>query len=113
MSFNASGAVKTADGRTIDINLDLYLSRSFSSTEITSFTAGTAAVDPLVVNYSGSSVELTEQKYSFDLDSDGSDEKISFAGLGSGFLVFDKNLDGIINSGKKCSARRQEAAFLN
>ncbi len=99
MSFSASGLVKTEDGRTLNIKLDLNLSRSFSSVAVTSFTAGNAAKDPLVVNYNGSSAELTQQKYSFDLDNDGNNENLSFVKNGSGFLVLDKNADGIINNG--------------
>jgi hypothetical protein len=98
MSFSAAGRVKTTDGKTIDLNLRLNLSRSFSSTAVTTFTAGNA-VDPLVINYNGSSAELTAQKYDFDLDNDGNQEKISFVKQGSGFLVLDKNLDGKINNG--------------
>lgn len=111
MSFSALGAVKTADGRTIDISLDLNLSRSFTSTSVTSFTAGTA-VDPLVVNYNGSSAELTAKKFSFDLDNDGNNENISFVKQGSGFLVFDKNADGVINNGSEMFGPSTGSGFL-
>ena len=58
-------------------------------------------MDPLVINFGGSSAELTAQKYSFDLNSDGRNENISFVSNGSGFLVLDKNQDGVINNGKE------------
>lgn len=112
MNFSALGAVKTEDGRTIDIHLDLKLSRSFSSVAVTSFTAGNAPVDPLVVNYNGSSAELTQQKYSFDLDYDGNNENISFVKNGSGFLVLDKNADGIINNGREMFGPSTGSGFL-
>lgn len=55
--------------------------------------------DPLVINFDGTAAELTQTKFSFDLDSDGTQESISFAGPGAGFLTLDLNQDGIINSG--------------
>ncbi len=112
MSFSALGAVKTEDGRTIDFNLNLNMSRSFSSVATTSFTAGNAPIDPLVVNYNGSTAELTQQKYSFDLDNDGNNENISFVKNGSGFLVFDKNLDGTINNGGEMFGPSTGSGFL-
>lgn len=99
MDFSAAGAVRTADGQTIDFKLDLSLRRSFTSASNISFAAGGAAIDPLVVNFDSASAELTAQKYSFDLDNDGSKDSISFVSRGSGFLVLDKNEDGIVNNG--------------
>ncbi len=113
MSFSAAGVVKTADGRTIDIDLQLNLSRSFSTTSLISFSAGNAAIDPLVVNFDGPSASLTTQKYSFDLDQDGTDENISFVGSGSGFLVLDKNLNGLIDNGGEMFGPSSGAVLSN
>lgn len=112
MNFSAAGLIKTEDGRTLDIKLDLNLSRSFSSVAITSFTAGNAAVDPLVVNYGGAAAELTQEKYGFDLDNDGTMDHISFVKNGSGFLVLDKNADGIINNGSEMFGPSTGDGFL-
>ncbi len=111
MSFSAAGTIQTADGRTIDIALDLRLSRSFSSTISTTVAAQTA-VDPLVVNFGGASAQLTSQKYSFDIDQNGSNEDISFAANGSGFLVLDKNADGIINNGAEMFGPSTGSGFI-
>ncbi len=99
MGFSASGAVKTADGQTIDFQLGLSMSRRFTSSSSFSFAAGAAAIDPLVVNFDSPSAGLTAEKYSFDLNSDGSEESISFVSRGSGFLGLDKNGDGVGNNG--------------
>ncbi len=101
MSFSAEGSVKTSDGREINFNLDLNLSREFASTSSLSVRAGDAAikVDPLVVNFGSASASLTDKKYQFDIDADGVEDQISFTGEGSGFLAFDINNDGIINNG--------------
>lgn len=59
----------------------------------------TGRTDPLIINYDGGFNNLSSQAYAFDLDGDGKEEMVSFAGAGSGFLAWDKNGDGIINNG--------------
>jgi hypothetical protein len=88
------------------------LSRSFSTTSLISLSAGNAAIDPLVVNFDGPSASLPTQKYSFDLDQDGTDENISFVGSGSGFLVLDKNLNGLIDNGGEMFGPSSGSGFI-
>ncbi len=76
------------------------MSREFVSQKDISIRAGDAALtDPLVINFDGSAPDLTETKYTFDLDADGSLEQISFVTRGSGFLALDLNGDGAVNNG--------------
>ena len=110
-SMQAGGVVKTADGRTINFAMDVSMSREFMSRLDVSVRAGDALVDPLVVNLSGSVGDLTEQKYSFDIDSDGTADQISFAGPGSGFLALDRNNDGQINDGGELFGTRSGDGF--
>ncbi len=98
-SFSAQGVVHTADGREINIAVELNMSREFFSEQQLSLRAGDALKDPLVVNFSGSAAELTERNFSFDIDADGRSDQIAFVGPGSGFLALDKNGDGKINDG--------------
>ena len=98
-TMQTSGVVKTANGRQINFAMDVSMSRQFESKLDVSVRAGDQPVDPLVINLSGAPGTLTDQKYSFDIDSDGSAEQISFAGSGSGFLALDRNNDGKINDG--------------
>ncbi len=100
-SFSAEGVVRTADGKEIAISVDLNMSREFYSEQSLSLRAGDALKDPLVVNFSGSAVELTERSFSFDIDADGRSDQIAFVGPGSGFLALDKNNDGKINDGSE------------
>jgi hypothetical protein len=100
-SFSANGKVQTADGREIDISVELNMSREFFSEQQLSLRAGDALKDPLVINFSGNAVELTERSFSFDIDADGSSDQIAFVGPGSGFLALDKNGDGKINDGSE------------
>ncbi|KAB2912151.1 MAG: VCBS repeat-containing protein [Dechloromonas sp.] len=101
--FSASGTVKTADGREIAFQLDLAMKRSYYEESSTSIRLGDAArkTDPLVLNFSGSAAQLTDQRFAFDLDNDGTAEQINFVAPGSGFLVFDRNQDGRINNGSE------------
>lgn len=102
MSFSAEGRVTTADGREINLNLDLNLSREFYSSTNLSLRAGDAVkIDPLVINFNSPSAELTSNRYSFDIDADGIEDQISFVKDGSGFLALDLNNDGIINNGNE------------
>jgi hypothetical protein len=78
------------------------MSREFHESASIQIRAGDARlVDPLVINYDGPAADLTDAKFSFDLDSDGQEEDVSFVGPGSGFLVFDRNDDGTINDGSE------------
>lgn len=100
-SFQATGIIKTTDGKEININYTLNLSREFFNENHTSIRIGEALKDPLVINFDGKSTELTSRNFLFDLDSDGKEDQISFVKSGSGFLAIDKNNDGIINDGSE------------
>lgn len=112
MSFSAKGTVKTADGREVMFSMDMGVSRNLISSKSFSFRAGDALVDPLVVNYAGNATELSRQKFSFDLDNDGREDSVPFLKKGSGFLVFDKNGDGIINDGSELFGPSAGSGFL-
>jgi hypothetical protein len=102
MSFTAGGVVRTKDGREINFLLGLIMSREFMATRDFSFRAGDAAkIDPLVINFNGAAAELTDMKFTFDLDGDGAPDNISFVGPGAGFLALDLNGDGRINDGRE------------
>ncbi|EGW41916.1 hypothetical protein [Desulfosporosinus sp. OT] len=100
-SFSAQAAIKTEDGRDINVDLQLNLSREFITKNEINMNTDILKVDPLVVNYSASSASVTQEKYQFDIDANGTLDQISFAGPGSGFLSLDLNNDGIINDGKE------------
>lgn len=100
-NFHASGVIHTADQREIKFQLSFALQRSYSEESDISIRRGDAKkIDPLVLNFSGNSVQITSQKFSFDLNGDGDEENISFV-QGAGFLALDRNGDGIINDGKE------------
>lgn len=99
-TFSATGQVVTADGQTIDFQLQLAMQREFSATNRVQIRAGDALlVDPLVINCNGKAAELSNMRFGFDLDGDGDMEQIPGLAPGSGFLAFDRNHDGLINNG--------------
>jgi len=101
MSFSATGVVLTEDGQEIDFTAQLNMSRQFMVEKNISIRAGDALKDPLVVNFSGTSLELGERNFIFDIDSDGTSDQIAFVGPNSGFLALDRNGDGAINNGSE------------
>ncbi|MDQ5986972.1 MAG: hypothetical protein CSYNP_02708 [Syntrophus sp. SKADARSKE-3] len=97
-----SGTVKTSDGKDISFELNLQMSRSFSEATSTSLIPGEAQkVDPIVVNFDGAATSLTDWTFDFDLNSDGTKEKIPFVNGGSGILVFDKDSNGQVDNGQE------------
>ena len=100
-SFDAEGLIRTEDGQEIAFNLELNMQREFYSEESVNIRMGDALKDPLVINFSGSAAQLTETKFTFDIDFDGTDDQISFVQPGSGFLALDANDDGVVNDGSE------------
>lgn len=97
--FSAEGAVRTEDGREINFQVSMNMSREFLSETSFSLRAGEALKDSLVLNFNGSAAELGEADFHFDLDLDGREDQIAFVRPGSGFLALDRNGDGKINDG--------------
>lgn len=98
-TFSTAGQVQTADGRCIDFNLNLEMSREFTREFGMEYTRKTFCVDPLVINLEGSPTSFSDQTFFFDLDADGKEEEIATLSAGSGFLALDKNNDGKVNNG--------------
>ncbi|MBI9087942.1 MAG: hypothetical protein JEZ12_01845 [Desulfobacterium sp.] len=90
-----SGLIQTTDGREIGFSLDIDMHRESQSKTVETF----RYIDPLVINFSGTAAQLSDEKRSFDLNNDGIAEEIAQLQSGSGFLALDLNGDGIINHG--------------
>lgn len=99
-TFEAAGKIMTADGREIDINVELNMSRKFYEANVSRTLETRPLTDPLVIRLDSAGLELTDTKFTFDLNSDGVGETISFVTSETGgFLAFDRNKDGVINNG--------------
>lgn len=110
-TFASSGMVKTQDGRSINFNIEVSMSRAFTSQINTLTTQNYIKTDPLVINLDTDIGSVTDQKFLFDLDSDGDEEEISFAGKGSGFLALDRNGDGRIGDGSELFGTKSGDGF--
>ncbi|WP_018879706.1 hypothetical protein [Thioalkalivibrio sp. ALE9] len=100
-AFQAQGRVQTADGKTIEIDIALTMSREF--VEHTRIQGGVDGElhDPLVINFDAPAAALTETRFEFDLDADGSPQQVAFLQPGSGFLALDRSGSGQVDDGSE------------
>lgn len=100
-TFSSVGIAKTQDGRELSFGIDLEMSRSFMEYTNVQWSEQVVMADPLVINLNSNPASLSDQKFCFDIDSDGKEDNISFLNKGSGYLALDKNADGKINNGNE------------
>ncbi len=111
-SFTAGGEIVTADGRRLQFDLTLQMSREFHQETSVSFRVGDAVrKDPLIINFDGNAAELSGAKFDFDIDADGQADHISFVGAASGFLALDRNGNGRIDDGTELFGARTGDGF--
>lgn len=111
-SFSTVGTVKCADGREINFGLNLSMSRSFEEYYGVKEDLKTWAMkDPLVINLDSNIASLSDQKFRFDIDGDGTLDNISRLGAGSGYLALDRNGDGTINDGTELFGTKSGDGF--
>jgi len=114
VSVQTSGQVKTADGRTIDFQLDLSVTSIQSTTLSESLRLGNAKLkDPLVIHFDGAVGELRNVAFEFDLDADGTTDRVPFVGTGSGFLALDANGNGQIDNGRELFGTQSGDGFAD
>lgn len=101
MKFQAEGVVRTSDGREINFSVAMKMSREFVQESNLNIEMGSKKIDPLVINFDGLGTSLSQTRFEFDLDSDGTAEQIASLRPGSGYLALDRNGDGRINNGSE------------
>jgi hypothetical protein len=98
--FSFQGTVSLDSGETLQINHRASFQYHYATTESVNLTAGNLQlIDPLIINFSNSTLQLSEQRYEFDLNQDGDADNIHFASGSTAFLALDRNQDGRINDG--------------
>lgn len=112
-AFSANGRVVTTDGKEIAFAISLDMARTYHEESNISIRLGEARQqkDPLVINFGGNAAQLSNQRFRFDLDSDGQTEEINFVASGSGFLALDRNGDGKINNGSELFGAKSGDGF--
>jgi hypothetical protein len=112
LNFQTSAYVQ-ADGKEIELSLNVSLSRSFvEQTTITrDIGANGVLTDPLVISLNGQMPTLSSDSFSFDIDSDGKSDQISQLNSNSGFLALDKNQNGKIDNGSELFGTKSGNGF--
>lgn len=110
-TFSTTGTVVTKDGREINFDLSLSMSRSFTHYYEENFSYPSIMCDPLVINLDDNIASVSDQKFFFDLDADGELDEISRLDTGSGYLALDLNNDGIINDGSELFGTKSGDGF--
>lgn len=111
MTFETVGKALTADGREIDFNMQLEMSREYTETVDCLSETMVIMTDPLVISLDSNPVSVSNEKWKFDIDGDGREDTISQLSGGSGYLVLDKNKDGVINDGTEMFGARTGNGF--
>ena len=111
-SFSSTGTVLTADGRELNFNVEMNMSRAFiqENTAITDDVV-TLYTDPLVINLDSSPTAVEDVTWNFDIDGDGVMDSISMLSKGNGFLALDHNNNGIIDNGSELFGSKSGNGF--
>ncbi|MBO4395153.1 MAG: hypothetical protein J5819_02255 [Eubacterium sp.] len=113
-AFATTGRVQTADGREIDFDVSLNMSRHFEqASETVTKNASVKLTDPLVINFGTGSAELTDSHFEFDIDCDGELDNIALLGQACGYLAIDLNEDGRIGDGSELFGTKSGDGFAD
>ena len=96
-NFSAQGEVETSDHKEIKFNLSFNTQSTQQETSNITVKSGTALEDPLVINFSANSVQLSAQSFSFDLNHNGNNVSMPFI-QGGGYLALNPDSSGKISN---------------
>lgn len=90
----------------------MEMSRSFVE-ESTTLSSQTKYIltDPLVIQLEDAPDTISDQKWFFDIDGDGTKEEISELAKGNGFLALDEDENGIIDDGRELFGTKSGNGF--
>lgn len=109
LNVEMKGLIQT-DSQSIELNLNLSLSRSFVSTQSVS---ADDFIDPLVITLKGGLPKLSDTNFWFDIDSDGKTDQISELQKDSGYLAYDRNDNGTIDDGSELFGTKSGNGFAD
>ena len=112
LNFSVAAIVR-AEGKEIELNLDVSLSRSFVKKEVSYQALQSNLSDPLVINLQGQMPSLSSKTFSFDIDSDGESDQISQLNAGNVFLALDKNENGRVDNGNELFGTKSGDGFAD
>ncbi len=88
-------------GRALDINLSFTMERRYQQQDLSITITQGPLTDPLVINFDGANVKLSNNLIDFDLNADGDTDQIASLASNSAYIALDINHDGIINNGSE------------
>lgn len=104
VDFSTSLQINTPN-RSFSIDLSISYSQELYESHSSKLVIGEeATMDPLIINFSedvNPFENLSELKFEFDLDKDGSSDFIPMLKQGAGYLALDKNENGSIDDGSE------------
>ena len=113
-SFSSTGIVKTTDGREIEFDFNVIMTRKFSAVFEESIVHMQRILsDPLVINLDGFSAELSNQTFIFDLEGDGTMSNIPLLSSRSGYLALDKEGFGTVKDGSQLFGTKSGNGFAD
>ena len=112
LSYQVDALIQ-ADGKEIELSLDVFLSRSFIQQTSLTTVSLTQLQDPLVINLNGSMPSLSSKTFSFDIDSDGTSNQISMLSQGNVYLALDKNENGMVDDGSELFGTKSGDGFAD
>ena len=101
MTFASKGVVKTSDGRTIDFEMAMHMSRSYYEKSEFAVQIGERLQDPLVINLDGKGIAFGDETIRMDLTLNGEVDAFRMLAEGSGFLAIDANGNGTVDDGSE------------
>lgn len=114
VSFSTTGTVVTKDGRKIDFQVNVGMSREFSAYYKKEYKdIDFRFCDPLVINLEGDVAGVSDQTFYFDIDADGTEDEISMLSAGAGYLALDRNGDGKIGDGSELFGSESQDGFAD
>lgn len=111
VDFNASGIVRTADGREITFSAAFHVDQTFVESSETQLRLGVALKDPLVINFDSAIPEFDQTTFEFDLLANGSKTVIQNFSSDSAYLSIDKNDNGKIDDGSELFGPTTDSGF--
>ncbi len=111
VDFNASGFVRTSDGKEISFSATFHVDQTFVQSSQTQIRMGQALKDPLVINFDQAVTAFDQTTFEFDLLSNGTQTTLHHFKSDSAFLSIDKNNNGRIDNGSELFGPRTNSGF--
>jgi hypothetical protein len=111
VDFNASGVVRTADGREITFSATFHVDQTLVESSQTQLRLGAALKDPLVINFDRPIPEFSQTTFEFDLLANGTKNTLQHFSSDSAYLSIDKNNNGKIDDGSELFGPATNSGF--